>query len=574
MNHSSSPLPDHGDPDAAVSVGFERSREVQEPQAIKGNVRAATLANRSPMSSSDSSAIQRPSSRNKLLVWAGVACAVAVLTVVTFLSVSNHRAAMLIQSLRDRGEPVCAADIEFDEGIPPSDLHERALRFGAVESKSVYVSPDAEDVDEELVQLEAWPEGRAALPAIREYMECIRLDPPEPETRQMRVGKRSSKGSAIFAMPHINGPHDWPELVRLCMDPVRLDLVTDCERAGIRAMESLNDPCVSVSLDMCDVPRETGEQILRAWEPSNGRPALADLLALMNGARILTFTIPGLLLRGDTDSAMTRVEAIFHAAESVRGLPWEFGQRCWIRLVSLGLDGCRMILASHAESVDWSPVLRQLDGFDPRANFERALVGSRALGIEIFEAARSGRLDPESDLARMCGKMHAMDLTGGVDLSFYLDVMQEGIDLTQKDVWGPTRGKRDWQYSKGEFPLWAQLSWGLLPWLDGLRFRTLEIQGDIALARVAIAASTKGAEVGETMAASTPDLFDGHAMRSRRDGQVLTLWSVGIDRVDDGASSEEVWTDEFHINKHMFRHSWGAGSEMYREDIVWRVRVR
>jgi hypothetical protein len=349
--------------------------------------------------------------------------------------------------------------------------------------------------------------------------------------------------------------------------------MSDCQRTGLRAFGMLNDPCVPTALDLCAVQRETGEQFLRSWNPSSGRPATADFAALVTAAWVLEYTIPALLLRGDSDSAMRRVEAIFHAAGSIHGLPLDLGHALWISLMRAGLDGCRLILASHTQPSDWKQVLEDLGRFDPRADLERALVGSRALGIEVFEAARAGRIDPGSDLARMCADVHAMDITGGVDMSFYLEVMQESIDLTRKDAWGPNRGTRDWQRGKGEFPLWAELSWGLLPWVDALHFRTLGIEADIDLARLAITASTSGVEEAERMASRTLDPFDGKPMRFRRSEGVWTVWSIGVDLVDDGGSSEEVSSDEFSFKKHFLHNHFGAGIETFTDDIVWRVRI-
>ncbi|MBL8859232.1 MAG: hypothetical protein JNL28_12045 [Planctomycetes bacterium] len=447
----------------------------------------------------------------------------------------TRRATEGLEKIRALGEPTRVADIAFDAEVPRSDLHERLKRFGSIHDRSVTISLGDDSVADELTELEHWPEGRSAAPIVAEFLSCIWKEKPAPEE------------------------YSWSDLLEACLDPRRLDQLSECERRGLAALRLLNEPCVPAALEVCAATRETGEFAAREWRPALGLLQMDDAPALYSTTITLSATIPALLEDSSTEEARARTDSILTLAWNTRGIPNVMAHLFWMHTVHHGLIGCRYVMASRAETLDWSRARALLADFDSRANFERALIGERAFTIELFQALADGTLSTESDDFIAPGEMPLFwKISNQYDLALYLEIFETALARSRAEEWSPMPDAVD----PARFTWWAPMSKLLVPNLDRQRALALVLDAEIRVTRAALEAYEHGAAAAQELAAILRDPFDGQPLRTRLEDGVLVLWSIGPDQIDDGGSSEAGEPEQ-------------AGRRFDdARDIVCRVRLR
>lgn len=467
----------------------------------------------------------------KISVWTAVVVLLFIVAVTTYMAVGNHRESLRIAAIRERGEPTSIAEIEFDRDVPPSDFAQRVAEYSVCWQNEVYFrgSGDAWQAADEL---RAWPEGAAAVTSVEAFARCTDLRPADE-------------------------PIDLFDLIEACTDPKRLDGLDECERLGLEASRLVHEPCVPVAMELCAVSRETGELAMRAWQVTNTVLPTTDTHRVFNACQGLGSTLPHLLLSGQSSTAQGRIVAMLNGASAISGMPWCEAHKAWLAVMSCAISGCRILLASHATSIDSASILEKIDGIDPRANLERALIGERALVLDIYRAVRRGDLGSELSV----DNLHFW-ITSGWDAGNYLDCLEKAIEDSRPVRWAAANGRFTRPPAGSWIPAGLRLSYLVLPHLGRLQTSTLVLEADLRLMRTAFEARANGAEAARTMCAATQDPYGGSPLLCRVDENVMVLWSIGPNLADDGGSSEEI------------EAAADDPSDGFAQDIVWRVRLR
>ena len=467
----------------------------------------------------------------KLCACVGVLVLLLFVAVATWMSVGDRRMSLRIAEIRARGEPASMAEIEFDRDVPPSDLSRRAREFQAAEE--LWIDIDFGDPWEIAGILPHWPEGQGAAPAMESFARCN-------DERQLREGH-----------------HEPFEFVAGCRDPRQLDRLDECQRLGLEARQLLHEPCIPQCLLLCAASRETGETAARDWHVAEVFAPTDDIMVMIRACRYLLATVPHLVLSGRTSVAVSRIEAMLQGANAIEGLPWTSAHVAWLFCMDRVLQGCRLLVASHATSLEVDAIRERLATIDPRPNLERALLGQRALLIEVFR--NNPRRFPDND--GFFGGDGLLDLAqlrvmAGWDGLVCLDLFEVGIAASLAHPWAAPNWRPSQPPDESSLPTWAKLSRWHTPDIGDLQAWTRRLEADLLLAQAAFEAHAMGEEAGRRLCAETPDPFGGRPLCSRVEDGVLVLWSIGSNFTDDGGSSAIL------------------PRENYEADIAWYVRLR
>lgn len=301
-----------------------------------------------------------------------------------------------------------------------------------------------------------------------------------------------------------------------------------------------------------DAMRQAARQGGRARFPTRFADGVSMLLPhaqkLRAGARLLALQTAVHAHRGQSDAAVESVVAMFAAARSLEQEPVVVSQ-----LVRIALNGM-----AHAE-VRWllsaavlnEPQLLKLDaelaaGEYPQA-MRRALVGERAIGIQIFANPSSLGAD---------ALQGPPGLTPSSDQTMYLQIM--GATIAAMGNAGPARQQALDQVQQELKELAAvkgasvryTMTLLLAPAFDACGQAVSRAEASRDATRMALAIErfrqeqgrlpTKLEELTPKYASSLPiDPFDGAPLRYRADANGYLVYSVGGNGVDDGGADSE-----------------------------------
>jgi hypothetical protein len=475
----------------------------------------------------------------RLFLWAGLIALVVAIGLGVDVFMGRRKVADALERIRARGEPISVGEIQFEQGVPPSDIQAKSKSFEELLDRAPDPSTDTDELSSTIDDPVTLPEWQPAVDVVKRFAACWKLEHAGPD--------RSSWANDVL------GPY---------CDPRRKKEVTACDRLGIEALEALCEPMIADALDVCSMPRETGESIAHAWTPSSFHPPDAELRGPVNAVRVLRNSVPALLAKNDATAVTLRIRAMLHATRSTSGMPWLNAHYFCTTSLLQALQTCRIVTASDIRGIDWTGIERDLDEIDPRRELERALIGERAFGIDVFQSETQGSLDEFFSLFEHSSLFPLERLMNrSQDLALYLKAFDEGIAIARAPAWRLDPASQEWQRLKASFPDWAFCSKFLLPDFENDRDAATWMQADLALAHVAITAFRDGSQAGLDAASQSVDPFDDKPLRARIEPDVLVLWSIGPDLIDDGGMDE-------------FPHPQPNGAFRMKKDDVWVVRVR
>jgi hypothetical protein len=471
--------------------------------------------------------------RKVLIVLAVIVALLVVASLVLLVMgwVSSSRAS---EEVRARGEPLHVRDIQFLADAPASDLAERLAQLSKAFEDSADLLMDPMSLDESLERVRAWAPAADALPMVESFVDCARTSSPTDQKLET---------------------FDFDALAALIEDPGHATTLTDCQKLGLRVKQRLAEPLVDVAEAVCRANPESGERWTRGWQPKDGPVPPEKYVRVMVAARVLMETAPALAMDGRPDEAIRRMNVAMQGGRTIRGMPWLLAHLAWVSAVRNAVRGLQITLPFLPRAADLSSFARELDASAPRSNLERALIGERAFGNDILEGAFDfGGIEPS-------WRLSITRLWLSLDRAFFLRRMSAAVEQAKRPFFEPPIEVRPWEKDSTKFPRWALGSSMVLPRLDSVFQHTAKLEAQLLLARAAITAFSEGAEAGARVAANSIDPFDGKPLRTRIESDgTLVMWSIGIDRVDNGAGPDPRDEDEQKLRGPL--------------DIVWRVKPR
>ncbi|MCE9596284.1 MAG: hypothetical protein K8S98_18995, partial [Planctomycetes bacterium] len=264
-------------------------------------------------------------------------------------------------------------------------------------------------------------------------------------------------------------------------------------------------------------------------EPSPIPPMIA-------AARFASCAVRLHLIRGESEAALDALREDFEIARVASGLPLIPGFDAWGFDLGIALTGLRESLQFLPPSTDLSWYEHELDGIDPRAVLVRAVRQDRLAGHNTIRAFTGAglpdeRRDSVDTLQAWLARRFLL-----IDHGVYLESFRRALEHLESEHWreAPTRpfeAKAPWPASH-----YQAMSRLLTPEFERHIDYAMELEAKVALARAALVNHRDGTNAARAWLAARSDPFDGAPLRSRVDPDgVLVMWSIGHDRVDDGA---------------------------------------
>jgi hypothetical protein len=261
----------------------------------------------------------------------------------------------------------------------------------------------------------------------------------------------------------------------------------------------------------------------------------AEILDMYGAVGCLTDPLQSLAraraLAGNASECITAIEAGLAAAGTVENVPCLDVWMRWIELDSA-------FLACAAECVSWLPPETDFsswngaaESLEPQARCLAAIDGSRALALEQHACAKAGvptGVTVFDEQVAGLGPLASFALDK--DLAEYLAATRIYAELARLSP--AEAAARFASFPPIAAPTFGSMlasvapRWSSHPWA-GLEARRRLLQ-------LAILARTRGADEAIAACERLRDPFDDAPMRSRRDSdELVTLWSIGFDGVDD-----------------------------------------
>jgi hypothetical protein len=304
---------------------------------------------------------------------------------------------------------------------------------------------------------------------------------------------------------------------------------------------------------------EAGETPYCAWPIDYNAPAYSlvfpHFAQMRSAARLLSMDSYVLAAEGDHDEALRSSGAIFGIAEHAKTEPTLIGV-----LVGYAMQGIGAMALEESLSLgDPSPaacrrLFDQLNSVDQRTSMRRALMGERAMGLQLFEDIRARRgesvaafsdqsgYSPYDGLRRLTFHLYptlGRPLFNLDEAAFirHLNANIEAIDLP----WPQSRDQaRRLDY---EHPARHVLTSMITPVFSRASWSMERASAKIGAAQIALAAKAYRAEHGtypewlselEADGWELPsDPFSGKPYHYRREGDSFIVWSVGPNMADD-----------------------------------------
>jgi hypothetical protein len=465
---------------------------------------------------------------------AAVACLAAV-----FLGWGFVRVRSALEAIRSSGEPTTPAEIRFPDPASASDLTERVRAHLDAPHAGLDLwflsGAHAEALDE----LRTSGADAAGIAAAEILFSCLGDD---------AVSSFDLRDAAAAALS----------------DPDVAQSLPPCIREFVLARAAVQTPLIASAQHVLAAEPDACEELVRAWTPIDGPApdAEAPPIRATFAVREVGHLAVAHAVEGRSPEAIAQLELAFRGANLLRDPAWTMAWSARCMAWSQAIVAFQQSLAFLPHDADLTRILDALDAGEPERGLERALLGDRAFGNETLVELQDGRLAGLGGGVVSVPRGFAGALTWAMlahDRAFYLEFMTQAVAWSRRP-WHATvdeveRAIADWQDSGSlRFAIAAPM---LVPRIDGLLQSAAYQRAQMELARAAILAHTQGVDAAIAAAEHAIDPFDGHPLRWRIEPNgVLTLWSIGPDRVDDAGATYE------------------TESEGGTTDIAWRIRPR
>ncbi len=234
-------------------------------------------------------------------------------------------------------------------------------------------------------------------------------------------------------------------------------------------------------------------------------------------------------------AALDDVRAGLDAAEVHRPSFWLLGYVMWNLSVDHAVNTLQLILPLLPRGLDVTDIEMRLTAMAPNDELANALRGERAFGYRVFESLRSGWTPANGAPYARSSLLSRMQrwITGDEDEAAYLDAMAEAIDYADEPAF--LRKELPPQPTPGFFTSSTSV---ILPSMAPMMGLADHLSAQLALARMALSAYRGGAQDALTFLSKSVDPYSGRPLNwGTVEGGLIVFWSVGPDRVDDGAKS-------------------------------------
>ncbi len=268
---------------------------------------------------------------------------------------------------------------------------------------------------------------------------------------------------------------------------------------------------------------------------------------LRQAARLLNLDARVQARQGNARGAAQSLHAMFALAQSLEREPIIVSQLVRAACAGMGITALADLLP-HIEFApeDLTRLQADLEAIDYRAELQRALLGERVIGVGAFENAMV------SGVAASAASVTRRD-----DLALYLDCMQR-YNAAARTSWKQAKVERDatermvddlMQNSLAGHSRYS-LTKMVLPAIDSAFEAAFRSEARSRAAAVAIAVERRRLHHGrlpETLSQLVPDFlarvpadpFDDQPLRYRVEDEGYTIYSVGIDGVDDQGTERD-----------------------------------
>ena len=296
--------------------------------------------------------------------------------------------------------------------------------------------------------------------------------------------------------------------------------------------------------------------IARDWNASFYTLTFPEYAKMRTAARMLVVRSNLLAGEGKGDAALDDIRTAFTLGVHVQSDPTMISSLVGVAIFGMGfaaLEGC--LAKSDPSPAACRKLFDQLGSADMRTPFQRAVLGERAWGIQLFDDVRGGRVSiadlvaagTDAQPTPASRTLFAVHRSIGIpwlnlDELGYL----ERMDGTIKAVALPWPKSHQELESLDRAEIGGLITALLLPGLERANYSVNQAAARIAVARTAVAIKAYRAERGryprsldEGKAAGWPvpdDPLNGKPLHYRHTSNTFTVWSVGPNMKDDNAT--------------------------------------
>ncbi|MBI5433281.1 MAG: hypothetical protein HZA52_10670 [Planctomycetes bacterium] len=319
-------------------------------------------------------------------------------------------------------------------------------------------------------------------------------------------------------------------------DPVRARALTDCERALLEARCAPSLACAAGARAARELPVIPARELLSGGRPLEQVAGTVNILSLVRASRCAVDAMRYRMLHGELDEAAEFARDGFEIARVASGTPLLTGYLGWTVTLNLALGGLEELLQALPPGTDLVWFESELARLDPR--------------LELIDGVREERLAAHNTLRRFS----SADIPGvhvvtpdealswldrrmlGVTHDEYLEGFARALAHLESPAWREPPAAPYFVPASWPFSAFFQHLDLIRPNFEPLIDVAVMLAARIELARAALVNHRDGTAAARAWLAGRIDPFDGKPLRSRVDPDgVLVMWSVGVDRVDDGA---------------------------------------
>lgn len=475
-------------------------------------------------------------------VEAALAFSAVVLVAVGTLAYLAFRARQNVDehmtAIRARGEPTRVSEIRFEDIVPTPGHEQRAADFLEAYDAATDLANDPVLTPEHVANVAKSERHAAAVSALAAFAECT--------TARGGTADEADLGASW-----------WTVSLQRALDPTLVLTLDECDRRGVEALRAFHEPLVPMARAVCEDTSDERQKSFAKWRGlEDGLPGEVPVRGRFWAMSLLRGTIPGLLQRGDTAEAVARLETMARCVEHARGAPSIQAHAEWLIGAQSVTAGCRALLATPGPRVDLGRILAITSRWNVRDEYERAVVGERAVGLSFFDAVYGAGGASGWDLDVPWFERFTFGWWRARDEGHYLDRFDDVLRKIRAGDTATTCPPNSLDAPAEDRPSGAIVSDLLLPRFSNTWEFGLTVRAHLALLRLAATADPTAT------GADLVDPYDGQPLRSRRESDQVVCWSVGHDRVDGHGDAREV------------QFGTGGRSELHPADIVWIVRRR
>jgi hypothetical protein len=324
------------------------------------------------------------------------------------------------------------------------------------------------------------------------------------------------------------------------LDPSRIDRPTPCELAVLRRMAEVSPADLAKALEVeryrnLDWSRTVVDDgTMDALLPRAPYPGAVGVVEQMTQAALVAAS------RGNLEEAVRRLDLAQRGAALLEDSPFLLAYQAWTFCQTEVCCATVRVASLVPPGSEFDSIAARLSAVDPRAQLQRAILGDRALGIQIFAAIHSGDHGFEgfaeySGLARFVQRLWFEH-----DEADYLEEMEHAVAAaSQPHAIG---GETTW---KPRF--YNIVSAMLMPRWNGQIANAAELEARLLLTRAALLAHRDGFDAARAWAGTQLDPFAKLPLRTRIDADgALSIWSVGPNLIDDDAPLSLWYTEDWN----------------------------